>query len=228
MKNTTRLWQGIGACVTLAAGVAAIDGSSNVQTLSLIPAAQAGEGNESGEAGEGGEQGSVKGTFQGDLNKAMENIFAGEGGEGGAGLSPMWPTLTVPALTDAEIRKVVTGNTLSMEGHVNYYFTAAGAVEGNHTDWEKLADAKQCPKREVETDNLYLNGDTCWKATVLPLKGAWTTKNHQLCINVTWTGGSKNDCRYLAILLDDVAFFDATGHIDGKGHKLLKGKDLRK
>jgi hypothetical protein len=43
---------------------------------------------------------------------------------------------------------------------------------------------------------------------------------------VTWSSGAKNDCRYVAILLDDIALFDSRGKIDGKGMKLLKGKSI--
>lgn len=32
----------------------------------------------------------------------------------------------------------------------------------------------------------------------------------------------------MTILLDDIAMFDATGQIDGKGHKLVRGKELEK
>ncbi len=38
--------------------------------------------------------------------------------------------------------------------------------------------------------------------------------------------GTKNDCRYVTVLLEDIALFDANGKFDGKDMKLLKGKSI--
>ena len=69
---------------------------------------------------------------------------------------------------------------------------------------------------------------SCYSFTVLPSKGTWSIRENQLCVNVAWSGGAKKDCRYVTILLDDIALFDSTGKIDGKGMKLHKGKAFEK
>src|SRR5688500_13429230 len=205
MIRSHKIWYGIGACASLAA-VAAVNDQPTAQAAT--PPA--------------------KGTFVGDLDHALQNIFAGEGGEGGAGLTLMWPTVTAPALTGPEIAKVVTGNSLQLEGHFSYYFTAQQRVEGLSIEWQKLPSVKDCPAQNVEGSEFYLNTreNVCWKSKTLPLQGSWKINNHQLCFDVTWEGGKKQDCRYVAILLDDVALFDASGKLDSKGHTLLQGKQL--
>jgi hypothetical protein len=202
MKKSNKIWFGIGACVTLGAVATA---ASDQPTP-------------------------VKATFVGNLDRALENIFAGEGGEGGAGLTPMWPSVVAPALTGPEIEKVVKGNSLQLQGHIGYHFTTRNTVEGNYTHWDQLPKASDCPVPNKDDSDFYLNpkDNVCWKRKVLPLQGSWQVKNHQLCLDVSWTGGKKQDCRYVTILLDDIALFDADGNIDGKGHKLFKGKQLEK
>jgi len=37
---------------------------------------------------------------------------------------------------------------------------------------------------------------------------------------------SSADCRYVTVLLEDIALFDANGKFDGKDMKLLKGKSI--
>lgn len=205
MIQSRKIWYGVGACASLAMVVAVCE----------QPAAQAAAA-------------PVKGTFIGDLDHALQNIFAGEGGEGGAGLTPMWPTVTAPALTGPEIAKVVTGNSLQLEGHFSYYFTPQQRVEGLYIDWQKMPSVNDCPKQNVEGGELFLNEreGVCWRNKMLPLSGNWKIANHQLCLDVSWTGGKKQDCRYVAILLDDIALFDASGKLESKGHKLLQGKQL--
>jgi hypothetical protein len=181
-------------------------------------------------AGDAGAGAASKGTFLGNLDNALEKIFAGEGGEAGAGLTPMWPSVTAPALTGPEIEKVVKGNTLTMTWHYDYHFAADGSLAGTNTTFKKLGDASKCPAKIVEGDGYSLSSDkrSCWKTTVVPTAGAWSVKNHQLCLDIRWTGGVKQACQYVAILLDDIALFDVTGTIDGKGMKLVKGKQLTK
>lgn len=205
MIQSRKVWYGIGVCASVAA----------VAAVSEQPAAQAAAA-------------PAKGTFIGDLDHALQNIFAGEGGEGGAGLTPMWPTVSAPALTGPEIAKVVTGNSLQLEGHFSYYFTAQQRVEGLFIDWQKMPKLSDCPKQNVEGSEFYLNEreNVCWKSTILPLQGSWKVANHQLCFDVSWTGGSQKECRYVAIVLDDIALFDAAGKMETKGHTLLQGKQL--
>jgi len=205
--RSLRIWTGLGVCTTMAA---------------LAPATHA--------ASEAARPAAVAPTFQGDLDHALAKIFAGEGGEEGAGLTPMWPTVSAPALTGPEIEKVVKGNTLTMKWHYDYYFAPDGTLLGTQTSFEKLGDASKCPKGFVEGEGYSMSSDgkTCWKIPVVPAAGTWQIRNHQLCFDLTWQGGAKRSCQYLTILLDNIALFDANGKIEGKGMKLVKGKFLTK
>lgn len=227
MKVSTKLWYGLAESVARA-GAAAVVGTA------LLPAAFAGQGGEGGEgakpaahdkpAGEGGEP--RHSAFPGDLDKAISNIFAGEGGEGGAGLSPMWPSITIPALSSADIEKVVSGNTLSTRGHVAWYFTPDKRIEGEFVGW-RATEQKLCPEKNIPTDAFHRGTDgVCYTFQVYPSKGTWSVRGNQLCVDVSWSTGAKNACRYVAIVLDDIALFDDKGEIDGKGMKLLKGRSL--
>jgi hypothetical protein len=226
MKVSTKLWYGLGESVARA-GVAAVAGTA------LMPAAFAGQAGEGGEGAKPAAQakpadGSKQSAFLGDIDKAVSNIFAGEGGEGGAGLSPMWPSIHIPALSTADIEKVVTGNTLRTDGHVAWYFTPDKKIEGGYVEW-KPTDQKNCPAKEVPTDVFHRGTDgVCYTYALYQSQGTWSIKDNQLCVNVSWQTGSKDGCRYAAILLEEVALFDSNGKIDGKGMKLLKGKRLEK
>lgn len=203
MKRATKLWFGLTDGVARA-GAAAVVGTA------LLPTAGA----------------ATDSAFPGDLDKAVSNIFAGEGGEGGAGLTRMWPSVVAPALSSSDIEKVVTGNTLRTDGHVAWYFAANRSIAGSFIDWQ-ATDKKRCPAKEDPKDAFYLGTDgVCYTYTVHPSKGNWSVRDNQLCLNVSWATGKREDCRYLTILLDDLALFDGQGKIDGKGMKLLKGKAL--
>jgi hypothetical protein len=208
-KVSTKLWHGLSEGVAQA-------GAAGVLGMALLPTAFAGQTKDEAQHS----------AFLGDLDKAISNIFAGEGGEGGAGLSPMWPTITVPALSNADIKKLVTGNTLRTDGHVAWHFTPDGGIEGGYVEWT-ATKSESCPAKDDPKDAFYRGTDNqCYTYKLYPSKGAWSAKDNQLCVNVTWSTGAKNDCRYVAILLDDIALFDSQGKIDGKGMKLLKGKAI--
>lgn len=219
-RAANKVWYGVGVCATLATVAAGVATANENVALSAITPAQA--------ATPTADQAPAKGTFVGNLDTALANIFAGEGGEGGAGLTPMWPSVVAPALTGPEIAKVVTGNTLQLPGHYSYHFTSGHTVDGLYIHWDQLSKASDCPARNAEGSDYYLNPNTqvCWKQQTLPLQGDWSIKDHQLCLDVAWSGGKKEGCRYVTILLDNIALFDAAGSIDGKGHKLLPGKQL--
>ena len=216
MKISTKVWNGLGTKIAMVGAMAVVGASPLATALA----------EEGGEAGEGGEGGAAS-VFPGNLDKAIKNIFGGEGGEGGAGLSPMWPSVIAPALTGSDIEKVVTGNTLRTNGHVAWYFSPDKKIEGGFVQWSRAEQDKSCPATEVATDAFYRGMDgICYTYKLYPSQGTWSVRDNQLCVNVTWNTGTKNDCRYVTILLDDIALFDATGKIDGKGMNLLKGKSL--
>lgn len=231
MRQTTKLWVGLGTFATLSTiGVASDEQKIVVLDLgSSVWAAQSGEGGEAANpaSAQGGEAGVGTGTFQGDLDDALGKIMAGEGGEGGAGLTPMWPSVTAPALSGAEVKKVVAGNTLRTEHHVGYYFAPNGAMEGWRIEWGEVPLA-QCPSPDVKGDAYILNKarTNCFKSTETALRGTWTVTGNQLCMDLKWAGGGSRNCRYVTILLDDIAWFDGGGKIDGKGMQLKKGNML--
>ena len=217
MIRSRKVWYGVGACASLAA-VATVAERSGDAGIAFVSKANAAATSAPGAA-----------TFVGDLDKALQNIFAGEGGEGGAGLSPMWPTVSAPALTGPEIATVITGNSLQLEGHFSYYFTAQQRVEGLFIDWQQMPKTSDRPKQNVEDGEFYLNEreNVCWRNKILPLQGSWKIDSHQLCLDVSWSGGKKQECRYVAILLDDIALFNVSGAMEGKGYQLLQGKQLK-
>lgn len=217
MRKASKLWLGIGVVATVAAGAQVVR-----HTGGPISTVQAAEGSEAGEKGS-----SADGIgFQGDLAHALDKIFAGEGGEGGAGLTPMWPRVTAPALTGEQVKTVVTGNTIHMPEHQAMYFDKNGTLEGWYATWAKGADPKACPKTEVPGDNYFRAGENCFVKTVHQVSGPWEVRDHQLCAKIQWLGERKDPCWYVTILLDDIALFDAAGKIEGKGNDLKRGKVL--
>ncbi|MFC3052240.1 hypothetical protein [Kordiimonas pumila] len=235
--RTVKLWMGLGVATVIPATDALLD---HIDLTTLTPAIYAAsylEGGEGGEGGEkaatdeGGEGGEAGGSapavgFYGDLDDALEKMFGGEGGEHGAGLSKMWPSVIAPAMTGDQVKQAMTGRTLVTPAHVAYYFSKKGSVEGWYAAWEKR-DTKECPVPEVEDLYFYEKAaDTCWYNNTLPLKGSWKVDNNQLCIDAKWKGGSVDSCWYVTVLLDDIALFKTDGDIEGKGMKLLDGKVL--
>ena len=230
MKATTKPAYGLTETVARV-GAAAVVGTALLPAAFAAQSGEAGEGGEGAQpaaqanpAGEGGESGYS--VFPGNIDKAVSNIFAGEGGEGGAGLSLMWPSITIPALSSTDITKVVSGNTLRTDAHVAWYFTPDQRIEGGFVEW-KATEQQLCPAKDIATDAFYRGTDgICYTYKLYESKGTWSVRDNQLCLDVSWATGAKKDCRYIAILLDDIALFDAKGKIDGKGMKLLKGKAL--
>ncbi len=213
MRHTTKIWRSAGGLTGAAVAMAAI-GTAGISAESVSAAQPRASAQE--------------GEFEGDLDQTLEKIFGGEGGEGGAGLTSMWPRVSAPALSSAEIAKVVTGNTLSMPAHMAYFFLRGGAVEGTKTKWKKEPDLSKCPPPGETRGDLYHNPDTrdCWRKSVFPMTGNWSTENHRLCVQVSWGGTQESWCRNVAILLDNIALFEPAGTMYAKGFKLLKGRQI--
>ena len=219
MRKASKLWLGIGVAATVA-GAQVVPPAGH----ELISSARAEEGGESGEKGSAGADAGI--GFQGDLAHALGKIFAGEGGEGGAGLTTMWPRVSAPALTGEQIKTVVTDNTVRSDEHHALYFGKNGTLEGWYTTWAKGPDAKACPKSETAGDNFFRAGEDCYLKTIHQVSGPWEVRDHQVCVKLEWMQARQNPCWYVTILLDRVALFDASGKIEGKGNDLKRGKVL--
>lgn len=240
MTSSMKIWMGIGAFTAVAAGGGvSLDENGSLSFVSAAFAAQDGEAGEAGagnqttaggEAGEAGEGGATEssGTFEGDLDQTITYILTGTGNEGGAGLSPMWPRVSAPALTGPEIRKVVAGNTLQTIENRGYYFAPDGRLEGWTAEWNQIDNFSACPKPEVAGDPYYLapKSNTCWTKTATPLAARWKIEDHQLCIVGNVPDVGNNPCSYVTILLDAVALFDQNGKVIGEGMKLTAGRTL--
>lgn len=227
MQKTPKLWLGLGVFVTAAAAVT-VTAPTEFALVSPALAAEGGEGGEGGESGASaaGEKAGADVGFQGDLPHALEKIFAGEGGEGGAGLTTMWPRISAPALTGDQVRMTITGNSIRSDEHHAFYFDKNGTVEGWYATWAKGPDAKACPKTEVAGDNFFRAGEACYLKTVVNFSGPWRISNHQVCASINWMGKTQDPCWHVALLLDRVALFAASGKLEGKGNDLVRGKVL--
>jgi hypothetical protein len=164
--------------------------------------------------------------FPGGFDKALEKVLAGEGGEGGRGLTKMLPSVTSPALRGSQIKKALTGNTLHSFGASSLHYDTTGKLAGWVGSWA-LTSAKTCPAKAPE--ETYFQGDKgCYQLTRHDAAGTWTIKDDQLCQSFTANGKATTGCSYVALLLDTFALFDsASGEMSGKGFKLVAGKQTR-
>lgn len=199
VKSTVKMWVGIGAVAALGASAA----------LS---------------AREGATPADHPGQFHGDFNSALNLILMGEGGEAGIGLSKMWPTVSAPALTAQQIKKLVAGNTLSVPQHYSMQFNADGSLGGYMIELAKASDPKACPKQEVIGDQYLMHDGACHTRVSKAWKGSWRIEEHQLCVDLRWSSDARKDCWHVAILLDRIALFDTNGAMFGKGNILKKGR----
>lgn len=215
MKTSTKIWFGIGAAV----GVAVIAGVDSVP--SAIPAARA--------AASGNTEPNDLNDFSGDLGDALKKIFAGEGGEGGIGLGPMWPSVRAPALTNAQLQKVIPGNTLRNDYRTAVYYNSAGTLEGWITSYSAIAADqidKLCTEANVAAYKYYRSGSKCWERINNPLSGSWKIANHKLCTDITSQGKRDSQCWHVALVLDRIALFDENGALNKLGRVLKQGKVL--
>lgn len=204
MGTVTKIWYGIGTCVAL----------SNPGASSAADHDGVGSKVESTD------------DFPGGFDKALEKIFAGEGGEGGRGLTKMLPSVTSPALHGFQIEKALTGNTLHSFGASALHYNASGQLAGWVGSWA-LISPNACPAKPASGDTYFQGAKGCYKLSKHEATGTWTVKDDQLCQSFTADGKSTTGCSYVALLLDTFALFDsATGVMSGKGFKLLVGKQI--
>ena len=175
------------------------------------------------------------GDFPGDFDKALSLFHDGEGGQKGIGMSKLWPRVSVPALNEGQLRKLLVGNTfrtpdmVSKEGDSIAFYTApGGSVEAWFTEWDEQKDPRSCPQKEIKGDDFIRKGSTCHKRRFVDVTGSWEIKNHRLCPTLTWQGGGTAQCWYFVMLLNRVALFDDAGEMLGDEKTVEKGKVLAK
>jgi hypothetical protein len=175
------------------------------------------------------------GDFPGDFDQAIDLFYDGEGGKKGIGMTKLWPRVSVPALSDAQLRKVLIGNTFrtpdmfAKEGDsIAFYMDPSGSVEAWFNEWDKQEDLRQCPKKDVRGDDFLVKDGVCHKRRFIDVAGKWEIRNNQLCPSLTWVGGSTDPCWYFVMLLNRVALFDTAGDMLGYEKTLTRGKALSK
>lgn len=230
MGKVTKIWFGVGACVALSHGVSH-GASVQAQQHALLAAnaestALAGAPGEAGEAGEAGAETAGPDNFPGGFDKALEKVLAGEGGEGGRGLSKMLPSVTSPALAGYQVKKAFTNNTLYSAGASALHYDVSGKLAGWVGSWALISPDK-CPTRAGPAETYFQGSKGCYKMTKHPAAGNWSVKNDQLCRSFTANGKQTTGCSYVALLLETFALFDGeTGAMSGKGFKLLAGRQM--
>lgn len=162
----------------------------------------------------------------GNFSAALKKVLAGEGGEGGIGISKMSnQQVTIPALSGANVKEALSGNTLRQNDLFALHFRADGGFNGWEVKWEKV-DKARCAAN-AGNENYDVEDGVCWFATTLQQKGTWSTKGDQLCTQpalVAASGGSS--CVSVALVLDRFALFNDKGDMIGKGNTLVPGENL--
>jgi hypothetical protein len=188
---------------------------------------QAGENGESGESGEGGEQGAAMSSDfpGGTFDSALEKVLAGEGGEGGIGIVKSGANLSIPALSEAQLTRAFSDNTLRNGNNLAYHFSKNGTAEGWQVDWKQV-DVAKCANN---SDPSYeMDEGECWHQVTEALPAAkWTVRDSMLCLEPALTALSENGgCFSAFFVLNKVALYDAKGGMSGKGYDLHAGKQL--
>lgn len=227
MAKVTKIWFGLGACVALSQS-AAVQAQQHAALLAAgaETVALAGAPGEAGEAGEAGPESAGPDNFPGGFDRALEKVLAGEGGEGGRGLSKMLPSVTSPALSGFQIKKAFTSNTLYSSGASALHYDPSGKLAGWVGSWALLSPGR-CPTKADPAATYFQGAKGCYQMTKHPAAGTWSVNNDQLCRSFTANGKETTGCSYVALLLETFALFDGeTGSMSGKGFKLLAGKQM--
>lgn len=154
--------------------------------------------------------------------KAVSLMLAGEGGEGGLGMHKVWPTLSVPALNEAQIRQALPGNSLTMPYHYTIQLGASGSVGGYNIKYVPV-ELKRCPKTEVPGDGLLLYEGVCSQQINEPITGTWKIADNRLCLDARWDSDKVAQCFNVFFMLDSVALVSEDGSLWHKAHKLKAG-----
>lgn len=163
----------------------------------------------------------------GTIEKQMEKMFEGEGGEGGLGMTKMVPSVVVPALRGDQLTKVLSGNTVRSNNRFAVYFSPDGSANGWVIKY-KPADSAACaakkPVHFVDDDG------TCLGGFEVPIAGRWEVRGDMICMPGLFHGSRvlprKETCHYMTLVLNSVLFFTGNGDMLAKGWDLAKG-DVR-
>lgn len=163
----------------------------------------------------------------GTIEHALEKIFDGEGGEGGIGMTKLMPSFTVPALRSDQLRKAISGNTVRSNNRFAIYFRPNGKAEGWVVKYRPAAASECKPGR---SGHFVDDSGTCLVGYDVKIDGAWRLSNDQICMPGIFHGAqtppTQESCHYMALLLNNVVFFNTQGDMLAKGWNLAKG-DVR-
>lgn len=215
MIRTRRIWLGLTVAATASMGHAVAAQAREAAAPAFHAPTAGGESGESGGAGEG----------RGDFSEALARVLAGEGGEGGLGLTYQPGQISFPALTSAQITQALTGNTLRRDNFFAMHFQPGGRYTGWASSWKKV-EGKRCegtPGREY-----MLEHGECYRRTDMQVPdGAWSVKDGMLCVKPALKPATGDrECASVFLVLDRVALFDGKGAMLGKGNDLVEGRQL--
>lgn len=156
------------------------------------------------------------------FEKAVSLMLAGEGGEGGLGIHPVWPTLSTPALNSKQITEAFAGNSLTMPFHHTIQFRQDGSLGGYNIKYTEV-EVSKCPKTNVPGNGLLLYNGVCSQMINEAFAGTWKVVNHQLCLDMRWKSDKVKDCFHVFFTMDSVALVSPEHGLWHKAHKLKAG-----
>ncbi len=161
----------------------------------------------------------------GTIEHALEKIFDGEGGEGGIGMTRLTRSFSIPALRNDQIAKVASGNTVRANKRFAVFMSPTGAATGWAVKW-KPAAAPQCASKRAGFRIDEENGQ-CLEGYEVAIAGKWRAADDKLCMpGIFETKVTAETCYSMALVLNNVVFFDDDGRVMSKGWDLAKG-DVR-
>lgn len=161
----------------------------------------------------------------GTIEHALEKIFDGEGGEGGLGMTRLTRSFSVPALRTDQVAKVARGNTVRANRQFAVYLAEDGTATGWVNKWKPVANTECATKRDgfrIDEDN-----GQCLERYEVAVNGKWRAQDDQLCMpGIFEKTVPLEKCYSMALVLNNVVFFDDQGRLISKGWNLAKG-DVR-
>lgn len=141
-------------------------------------------------------------------------------------LPAMWPRLSIPALSTAQVDQAVRGNTIRLNDHVAVYFDPAGRIEAWLNEWAAADSPKRCSQPEIAGDDFRIEDGECKRKSIVPVTGEWQARNNSLCVVLRMPNETESECWYVALVTDQVALFDETGDMLGRMKVLRRGRVL--